>query len=117
MIKVGIVGMGGMGWFHASKYLRLPNAKLVAIADITPERLDARHAVQINIEGDQQPVDLSNVARYADGSQLIAESGVDVVDICLPTYLHARYAIEAFSMDGMCCARSPWRWRLKTHRR
>jgi predicted dehydrogenase len=95
VIKVGIVGMGGMGWFHAGKYLQLPNVALVAMADISPKRLDARHAVQINIEGDPQPVDLSNIARYADGSQLIAEGGVDVVDICLPTYLHARYTIEA----------------------
>src|SRR5664279_3735733 len=95
MINVGIVGMGGMGWFHASKYMQLPNVNLVAIADITPERLEASHAVQINIAGDQRPVDFSNVMRYSDGSQLISNAGVDVVDICLPTYLHARYAIEA----------------------
>ena len=95
MINVGIVGMGGMGWFHASKYAQLPNVNLVAIADITAERLDAGHAVQINIAGDGQPVDFSRVTRYADGSALIAAAEVDVVDICLPTYLHAPYTIEA----------------------
>lgn len=95
MVKVGIIGMGGMGWFHASKMVQMPNARLVAIADITPERLEAKHAVQINIAGDSKQADLSAVARYTDGSRLIAEADVDVVDICLPTYLHAPYAIEA----------------------
>jgi predicted dehydrogenase len=95
MIKVGIVGMGGMGWFHTSKIVQMPDASLTAIADVTPERLEARHAVQINIAGDEKPVDFSNITRYADASDLIASADVDVVDICLPTYLHARYACEA----------------------
>jgi predicted dehydrogenase len=95
MIKVGILGMGMMGWFHASRYARLANAKLVAIADITPSRLEAKEAVTGNIASDGTPVDFSSLARYTDASQLIAEADVDVVDICLPTFLHARYAVEA----------------------
>ncbi len=94
-MNVAIVGMGGMGWFHASKYLQMPGANLVAIADITPDRLSAERMVQINIAGDTRPADLSAVRRYADASRLIAEENVDVVDICLPTYLHASYAVEA----------------------
>ena len=94
-MKVGILGMGMMGWFHASRIVQLPNAQLVAIADSTPERLEAKQAVQGNIAGDGRPFDFERVARYADASQLIAEAGVDVVDVCLPTFLHSRYAIEA----------------------
>jgi predicted dehydrogenase len=95
MIKVGIVGMGGMGCFHASKYVQMPNVTLAAIADITPERLEAKDAVKINIDGEQKPVDFSSVARYTEGSDLIAHADVDVVDICLPSFLHARYAVDA----------------------
>ncbi len=95
MLKIAILGMGGMGWFHASKFFQMPNTKLVAIADITPERLEAKHAVQINIAGEDRPVDLASVARFADGGDMIRQSGADVIDICLPSYLHARYAIEA----------------------
>lgn len=94
MLKVGVIGMGMMGWFHARRHIRAPNAQLVAIADITPERLDPSGAVSGNI-ADEGEVDFSQVARYSDGSELIAQADVDVVDICLPTYLHARYAIEA----------------------
>lgn len=94
-MNVAIVGMGGMGWFHASKYLQMPQVNLVAIADITPDRLDAKRTVQINIAGDNRSADLSAVRRYADASRLIAEENVDVIDVCLPTFLHARYTIEA----------------------
>ncbi len=95
MIKIGILGMGGMGWFHASRIAQIPTAQLVAIADIRPERLAAERAVQINIANSAAPIDLSALARYDDASRLIAESGVDVIDICLPSFLHARYAVEA----------------------
>lgn len=95
MLKIGILGMGGMGWFHTSRLVQLPKARLAAIADIRPERLEAKHAVAINIANDSGPVDLSNVARYSDSSRLIAEADVDVIDICLPSYLHARYTVEA----------------------
>lgn len=95
MFKVGIVGMGGMGWFHARRYLQLPNARIAAIADIVPERLEAKETVQINIAEDEVPFDFSAVARYGEGLDLIRQADVDVVDICLPTYLHAPYAIAA----------------------
>jgi len=95
MMRVGILGMGMMGWFHASTYRKFPGVELVAIADCSSERLRVKESVIGNIENDKEPVDLSAVARYSNASQLIAEAKVDVLDICLPTFLHARYAVEA----------------------
>jgi predicted dehydrogenase len=95
MLRVGILGMGTMGWFHASRYFQIPDAQLVAIADITPERLEAKEAVLGNIADAGKQIDLSRVARYTDADKLIAGADVDVVDVCLPTYLHARYAVKA----------------------
>ncbi len=95
MLKIGILGMGMMGWFHAARYLQLPNAQLVAIADITPERLKAEEAVQGNMPPAAASFDFTAVARYAEAAQLIAEADVDVVDVCLPTYLHAHYTVQA----------------------
>jgi predicted dehydrogenase len=95
MHKIGIVGMGGMGWFHAGRYLQLDTARIAAIADVIPERLDAQERVEINLSDGTDPFDFSAVARYEDGRALIAEADVDVVDICLPTHLHAPYAVAA----------------------
>jgi predicted dehydrogenase len=95
MLKVGLVGMGGMGWFHARRYVQLPNVEIAAIADIIPERLEAKEAVQINIAAGEETFDFSQVARYGEGLELIEQAEVDVIDICLPTYLHAPYSIAA----------------------
>ncbi len=95
MLKVGIIGMGGMGWFHAARYAKLPTADLVAMADIDTDRMRAEHAVQINLEDAEQRLDPEQVARYDNAEDLIADPDLDVVDICLPTYLHAEAAIAA----------------------
>ena len=95
MLKVGILGLGMMGSFHAKRYLDMPGAELVAVADTTPARLEAKEAVAGNIANEGKEVDLSTLARYDDASALIVGAGVDVVDICLPTFLHAQYAVEA----------------------
>ncbi len=97
MIKIGIVGMGGMGWFHASRYFQIPGARLAAIADIHPGRLEARLPIELNIQNQATIPDLSGIQRYPDARHLIAEADVDVVDVCLPSYLHAQYAIEALN--------------------
>jgi predicted dehydrogenase len=94
MLKIGILGMGMMGWFHATRYLQLPNVRLAAIADLNPQRLEAREAVRGNIP-DRAAAGLGAVARYTDAGQLIAEADVDVVDVCLPSYLHAAYTVQA----------------------
>ena len=95
MLKVGIIGMGMMGWHHARRYYEIAGASLVAIADVTPSRLQATEAIVGNLADSGHAADLSGLARYGDGSDLIAQADVDIVDICLPSYLHARYAIEA----------------------
>jgi len=41
-----------MGWFHAQRYLQLPNVQLVTLA----ERLQARAAVQTNLGGQRSPL-------------------------------------------------------------
>ncbi|NLE46748.1 MAG: Gfo/Idh/MocA family oxidoreductase [Chloroflexi bacterium] len=95
MIRIGILGMGGMGWIHATRIAGTANAKLVAIADSDPERLRADQALTINVFGRPEPLDLSDVMRYSSASQLIAEAPVDAIHVCLPTHWHAQFTIEA----------------------
>jgi len=71
MLKVGIVGMGGMGRHHSRRYPQIPNARIVAIADIVPERLALDGAVQTNLSAGAGVADLSDVARYLEGLDLI----------------------------------------------
>ena len=80
MIKVGLIGCGFMGNMHANCYKNIEGVKLVAVADLRREKAE----------------ELADGATiYSDGIDLINNADVDVIDICLPTYLHAKYALMA----------------------
>lgn len=82
MLKIGLIGCGFMGAMHAQCYRYIDGAELVAVADIRKEKAEELAA------GTQAKI-------YADGMELIEYADVDVIDICLPTFLHARYALAA----------------------
>lgn len=85
MIKVGLIGTGFMGNTHSEVYKILStmqNVKLVAVADIRAEK------AQEIAKGHGAKV-------YATGEELIADKDIDVVDICVPTFVHAHFAKQA----------------------
>lgn len=83
MLKVGLIGCGGMGSIHAGCYKALTGqVQLVAAADVQPEKL-------------QQFSDSPEIRLYSSGKELIEKEDLDFVDICVPTYLHASHAVMA----------------------
>lgn len=80
MLNVILVGSGFMGRMHASVYGLLPNAQVVAVVDIRPD-------VAKPIAGDA-PV-------FSTLAEALSAVEADAVDVCLPTYLHKEFSIEA----------------------
>lgn len=87
MQNILIAGFGFMGGMHAQVYAKLKAAKLVAVVDAN-RKAAAAQARQLKLD---LPI-------YPDLPKALREHPVDVVDICLPTHLHAtfvRRALEA----------------------
>ena len=82
MIKIGLIGCGFMGGMHSACYNVIEGAKVVAVADVRPEKAE-------------EAAKLHGAEIYATGEELIKNADVDVVDICLPTYLHTNHAVLA----------------------
>ena len=80
MLRVGLIGCGFMGTMHANCYKALEGVTVTAVADIRPEKAE-------------QLADGAQI--YGDGKDLIKNADVDIIDICLPTFLHAEYACLA----------------------
>ena len=40
-LRVGVVGVGYLGKFHAEKYARIEGVELAGVADIVPERAES----------------------------------------------------------------------------
>ncbi len=96
-VKVGCIGIGFMGKMHFGCYKEHSKAQIVAIADVDDAKLSGDWSkMGGNIEdGSAKKVNLSGIKTYKDANDLIADPDVELVDITLPTFLHAQYAIEA----------------------
>ncbi|MHC4713766.1 MAG: Gfo/Idh/MocA family protein [Planctomycetota bacterium] len=96
-VKVGCVGVGFMGKMHFGVYKEHPSAKVVAIADVDEAKLSGDWSkIGGNIDDPSaKNVDLAGIKKYKDALELINDPDVELVDITLPTFLHAKYVIDA----------------------
>lgn len=82
-IRIGIIGGGWPGTAHAKGYQDAGGFKLLAIADLIPERRKKMMA------------DFGITREYASAEEMIADVNIDAVSLCLPTHLHAPIALAA----------------------
>ncbi len=85
-VRLGIIGIGGMGSNHASSITggMVPGLKLTAVADIRKERLEWAEKTLP-----------SDVKRYSDGREMIDSGDCDAVLIATPHYFHPEFVIYA----------------------
>jgi len=92
MLKVGLIGFGFMGRMHFDNYERLMNegkqVKLVAVCDLAIETLKNAKA-NGNMATGKEIYDLSNYNLYEQVEDMLANEELDLIDITLPTPLHA----------------------------
>lgn len=97
-IRVGIIGIGFMGSTHFRIYKDHPFSKIVAVADVDNAKLKGDWSKIVGNIGETDnkiPVDMSGIRTYNDALELIRDPDIDLVDICVPTYLHAPYITAA----------------------
>ena len=84
-VGIGIIGLGFVGEkAHLSAFRKIRRSRLVAIADVDPNRL-------------QKAVEKSKIkSAYSTHVDLINDPNVDAVVISVPTFLHKKIAIDAF---------------------
>ena len=82
-LRAGVIGLGWAGQQHMDAYAALPGVELVAIAgmeDLPRAELGDKYGVE---------------HRYRDWHELVADGGLDVVSVAVPTFLHAPIAVGA----------------------
>ena len=86
MLKVAMLGMGGISGSHRAAWKQFEDAQVIAVCDIRPEKADAAAE------------DMGCKAYYSY-EEMAANEKFDILDICLPTFLHAEYSIKGMK-DG-----------------
>jgi len=96
VIRVGLVGIGFMGWIHWLAYQRVAGARVAAISTRNEQRLTGDwRGIQGNFGPPGEQVDMTGVSPYANLADMLADPHIDLVDITLPTSLHADVTIRA----------------------
>ena len=108
MLRAAIIGFGGIAHgAHLPGYAELEatgKVKLVAVCDIDPAQFDKE--IDLNIGGEK--VDFgADLHRYTDWREMIETEAPDLVDICLPTFLHAAAAIDALNLGCHVLSEKP----------
>ena len=86
MLKVGLVGIGGIGNVHFNAYKGIADAEVVAVADV-------------RVEMAKQKTEGTGARVYSSLDELLKNEKVDIIDICTPSYLHMEMA-EAALLAG-----------------
>lgn len=84
-VVTAVIGTGGRGTYLLRGVLQHPGAKVAAVCDNKPDRLDRAATVAAR----------DNPATYSDWRRVIERKDVDAVVIATPPYLHSEMAVAA----------------------
>lgn len=83
MVKVGVVGCGGMGEYHATQLAKVRGAKVAAASDVDPKRLQA-YGKQFQVQ-----------RLFLDYNDLCRMEELDAVLVCTPPFNHRAITVAA----------------------
>jgi predicted dehydrogenase len=108
-IRVGIVGFGFMGKMHTRILASHPDVEVVAVCDENPNAFSKENlALAGNIAtGSVDTIDFDRIELYQDYDAFLDDAGLDLVDICLPTFLHCRFTVKALEQGKHVICEKP----------
>ena len=81
MLKVALVGVGGISGCHIPTWESMEETELVALCDVRPERFEPYEGKRC----------------YTDFDEMLEKEEIDILDICLPSYMHPEFSIKAMN--------------------
>jgi predicted dehydrogenase len=113
MVRIGIIGIGFMGMIHYYGTKKISGGEVVAICTRDQKKLAGDWT---NIQGNFGPrggiEDLSHLRKYNQIEALLADPDIDMVNICLPTFMHKSVSIAALKAGKHVLVEKPIEIRL-----
>lgn len=96
MLNSAIVGVGFMGWIHYLAYQRSTSVRLAAFCSRNAQKRSGDwRGIKGNFGPPGEQIAVDQLAVYETLDQILADSTIDLVDICLPPNLHVAAACKA----------------------
>ncbi len=98
MVNIGIVGIGFMGMTHYKAMAQVKGGQVAALVSRDPKkRAGDWRDIQGNFGDSGGEQDVSGIQCYETLDELLADPGIDLVDVCLPTPMHVEASIRALA--------------------
>lgn len=95
-VRIGLIGTGFIGDIHADAMKKNQLCELVAVCEEVDKKRGKAFADKYQIP-----------KVYNDFEKMIADPDIDLVYICIPNYLHAKYMVKAAEMKKHCFVEKP----------
>src|SRR3990170_6544691 len=83
IVKVGLIGCGGIAPLHLKAYKRLSDVQIVGLSDLNLERAkNLANAFNVN-------------KTYENYQEMFEKENLDLVDICTPVSTHSKIVCDA----------------------
>lgn len=79
MLKIALVGVGGISAMHIPAWEAIEGVELTALCSLRMEQMER----------------YPDKHRYTDFEEMLEKEKPDILDICVPTFLHVKYALMA----------------------
>jgi len=93
-IRIGVIGIGGMGQGHLMKIKEIPEAELTCVCDIDP-KVTKKVSEEYKVPG------------FSDYKELLDSNLVDAVLVATPHYFHPSVGIAAMEKGFHCLSEKP----------
>lgn len=108
MLNAAIIGFGGIAKaVHVPAYKTLEEkgkVKLVAACDICEEAF--KQNAEINLASSDASSN-EGIHFYTDLEEMLKSEKIDLIDICVPTYLHKQYAVNMLERGYLVLSEKP----------
>ena len=98
IIRVALIGFGGIARFHNAAYKALAKKgvpiELVAVCDRNIEQFTREVSINTGSGDSLLP---AGVHTYTDVDEMLANEDFDMADICLPSFLHKDFSVKLLS--------------------
>lgn len=89
-VRIGAIGINGMGWSNLTAALKVPGVTVAAICDVDQNVIDKRLS-----DLEKMGIDTKKVQVYRDYRKLLDQKDIDAVIIGTPDHWHALQMIHA----------------------
>ena len=106
MLKVGLVGIGGMGFVHYNAYKKIEGAEVVAVADVRTDMAKEKEIYSIHMNGSVSKLSKNSRKEITPGCEIVVPakrvskkmSTAEVVSITTATATLATMVVTLISV-------------------